>query len=314
MMTLHTAKGLEFPVVFLAGMEDGLFPHQRSLNDLDGLEEERRLCYVGMTRAMRQLYLTYAEQRRLHGVDSYGTPSRFMQEVPAELIEEVRPRIACRTRRRPSRPPRDGRRPPSVAWSSRQPPAACAWAARATRQVRRGRRARRRGPRCARARAGQFRAPGHEVADAESTPISRCVTRHEDHSFSAPARSVAPPPTTCRGKRPTKSPSSTPTRSCCATCRTGSTSAPWPATRSYPSVLEAAGIADTDVLVALTNSDEVNMVACQIAHALFRTPDQDRAHPLVRVHGARAAVQRGRDSRSTSGSAPSSWSPSTSSG
>ena len=72
MMTLHTAKGLEFPVVFLCGMEDGLFPHQRSLNDLDGLEEERRLCYVGMTRAMRQLYLTYAEQRRLHGVDTYG--------------------------------------------------------------------------------------------------------------------------------------------------------------------------------------------------------------------------------------------------
>jgi DNA helicase-2/ATP-dependent DNA helicase PcrA len=93
MMTLHTAKGLEFPLVFLAGMEDGLFPHQRSLNDLDGLEEERRLCYVGMTRAMRQLYFTYAEQRRLHGVDSYNAPSRFLSEVPPALIEEVRPRI-----------------------------------------------------------------------------------------------------------------------------------------------------------------------------------------------------------------------------
>src|SRR6187431_3115685 len=93
MMTLHTAKGLEFPVVFLCGMEDGLFPHQRSLNDLDGLEEERRLCYVGATRAMKQLFLTYAEQRRLHGVDSYGMPSRFIKEVPAELIEEVRPRV-----------------------------------------------------------------------------------------------------------------------------------------------------------------------------------------------------------------------------
>ena len=93
MMTLHTAKGLEFPMVFLSGMEDGLFPHQRSLNDLDGLEEERRLCYVGMTRAMKQLFLTYAEQRRLHGVDSYGIPSRFIKEVPEELIEEVRPRI-----------------------------------------------------------------------------------------------------------------------------------------------------------------------------------------------------------------------------
>ena len=93
MMTLHTAKGLEFPVVFLAGMEEGLFPHQRSLNDLDGLEEERRLAYVGMTRAMRQLYLTSAEQRRLHGIDSYAQPSRFIREIPEELVEEVRPRV-----------------------------------------------------------------------------------------------------------------------------------------------------------------------------------------------------------------------------
>jgi DNA helicase-2/ATP-dependent DNA helicase PcrA len=93
MMTLHTAKGLEFPLVFLCGLEDGLFPHQRSINDLDGLEEERRLCYVGMTRAMKQLYFTYAEQRRLHGVESYNSPSRFIREVPPALIAEVRPRI-----------------------------------------------------------------------------------------------------------------------------------------------------------------------------------------------------------------------------
>jgi len=93
MMTLHTAKGLEFPVVFLCGMEDGLFPHQRSLNDAEGLEEERRLCYVGATRAMKQLFLTYAEQRRLHGMDSFGTPSRFISEIPEDLIEEIRPRI-----------------------------------------------------------------------------------------------------------------------------------------------------------------------------------------------------------------------------
>ncbi len=93
MMTLHTAKGLEFPVVFLVGMEDGLFPHQRSVADLAGLEEERRLCYVGATRAMRRLYVTYAEQRRLYGVDTYGAPSRFLAELPAELIEEVRPRV-----------------------------------------------------------------------------------------------------------------------------------------------------------------------------------------------------------------------------
>jgi DNA helicase-2/ATP-dependent DNA helicase PcrA len=93
MMTLHTAKGLEFPVVFLCGMEDGLFPHQRSLQDLEGLEEERRLCYVGITRAMRELYLTYAEQRRLHGVDSYNAPSRFIREIPEALLEELRPRV-----------------------------------------------------------------------------------------------------------------------------------------------------------------------------------------------------------------------------
>jgi DNA helicase-2/ATP-dependent DNA helicase PcrA len=93
MMTLHSAKGLEFPVVFLCGMEDGLFPHNRSVSDLEGLEEERRLCYVGTTRAMKHLYLTYAEQRRLHGVDSYGTPSRFIKEIPSAFIEEVRPRI-----------------------------------------------------------------------------------------------------------------------------------------------------------------------------------------------------------------------------
>jgi DNA helicase-2/ATP-dependent DNA helicase PcrA len=93
LMTLHTAKGLEFPLVFMTGMEDGLFPHRRSLNDASGLEEERRLCYVGATRAMQSLYLTYAEQRRMHGVDSFGHPSRFIGEIPPELVEEVRPRI-----------------------------------------------------------------------------------------------------------------------------------------------------------------------------------------------------------------------------
>jgi DNA helicase-2/ATP-dependent DNA helicase PcrA len=93
LMTLHSAKGLEFPLVFICGMEDGLFPHQRSIGDINGLEEERRLCYVGTTRAMQTLYLTYAEQRRLHGVDSYGIPSRFLSELPQELIEEVRPQV-----------------------------------------------------------------------------------------------------------------------------------------------------------------------------------------------------------------------------
>jgi DNA helicase-2/ATP-dependent DNA helicase PcrA len=94
LMTLHSAKGLEFPLVFLCGLEDGLFPHQRSLTDADGLEEERRLCYVGLTRAQQQIYLTYAEQRRLYGTDNYGTPSRFIQEIPQEFLEEVRPALS----------------------------------------------------------------------------------------------------------------------------------------------------------------------------------------------------------------------------
>ena len=90
LMTLHAAKGLEFPSVFLCGMEEGLFPHQRSLENHAQLEEERRLCYVGMTRAKQRLHLTSAESRRLHRQDSYPAPSRFLREVPAELVEDVR--------------------------------------------------------------------------------------------------------------------------------------------------------------------------------------------------------------------------------
>jgi DNA helicase II / ATP-dependent DNA helicase PcrA len=89
LMTLHSAKGLEFKLVFLVGMEEGLFPSQQSSDDIARLEEERRLCYVGMTRAMRQLYLTYAESRRIYGRESYPRPSRFLREIPAECIQEV---------------------------------------------------------------------------------------------------------------------------------------------------------------------------------------------------------------------------------
>ena len=91
LMTLHSAKGLEFPLVFLTGLEEGLFPHQMSINEGNNrLEEERRLCYVGMTRAMKKLYLTHAESRMLHGKTHFSLPSRFLYEVPKELIEEVR--------------------------------------------------------------------------------------------------------------------------------------------------------------------------------------------------------------------------------
>ena len=85
LMTLHTAKGLEFPVVFMVGMEDGVFPHLRSLGEPDELEEERRLCYVGITRAQRRLYLTHAWCRTLWGATQYNPPSRFLREIPEEL-------------------------------------------------------------------------------------------------------------------------------------------------------------------------------------------------------------------------------------
>ena len=91
MMTLHSAKGLEFPVVFIAGLEEGLFPHSRSSDDEAELEEERRLCYVGMTRARRKLYLGSANRRRWYGEYRASIPSRFIDEVPAELLERVEP-------------------------------------------------------------------------------------------------------------------------------------------------------------------------------------------------------------------------------
>lgn len=90
LMTLHSAKGLEFPCVYMVGMEEGLFPHQMSIEEPGRLEEERRLCYVGMTRAMQSLSLSYAEVRRLHGREQYHRPSRFLGELPAECLTEVR--------------------------------------------------------------------------------------------------------------------------------------------------------------------------------------------------------------------------------
>ena len=90
MMTLHSSKGLEFPLVFIAGCEEGLFPHRRSAEDPKQLAEERRLCYVGMTRAMERLYLTHAESRNIYGIDSFSPVSRFIKEIPEELIYEIR--------------------------------------------------------------------------------------------------------------------------------------------------------------------------------------------------------------------------------
>ena len=103
-MTLHNAKGLEYPVVFMIGCEEGVFPHSRSIDE-GNLEEERRLCYVGITRAERQLYLTYARTRSLFGSRSYNMPSRFLDELPAELTDGRRSRAGRLVGRGPERAP-----------------------------------------------------------------------------------------------------------------------------------------------------------------------------------------------------------------
>ena len=92
LMTMHSVKGLEFPLVFMVGMEEGLFPHQRSSEEAGRMEEERRLCYVGITRAREQLVVTSAEVRRLYGNDNYNVVSRFIKEIPTDLVEEIRPK------------------------------------------------------------------------------------------------------------------------------------------------------------------------------------------------------------------------------
>jgi DNA helicase-2/ATP-dependent DNA helicase PcrA len=92
LMTLHSAKGLEFKLVLIIGLEETLFPHGRSMENPEQLQEERRLCYVGITRAMEKLYITYTESRRLHGSDTFNPPSRFIKEIPKGLIDEIRPR------------------------------------------------------------------------------------------------------------------------------------------------------------------------------------------------------------------------------
>jgi len=98
LMTVHSAKGLEFNAVFMSGLEEGLFPHEQSLNEKDGLEEERRLAYVAITRARRRLYLTFAQTRMLHGQTRYSLASRFLEEIPEGLKKWLTPRFARRER------------------------------------------------------------------------------------------------------------------------------------------------------------------------------------------------------------------------
>ena len=152
----HRQRAWSSRVVFLCGMEDGLFPHQRSLNDPDGLEEERRLCYVGITRAMRQLYLTYAEQRRLHG-DATATACRRDSSGNPGRADRGGAAARCRCRGPIYRRPRD--RLPKTQSAACGSARACVMASSARD------RAQQRGQRRARARAGEFRAAGHQVAD-----------------------------------------------------------------------------------------------------------------------------------------------------
>src|SRR5690606_37152680 len=92
LMTVHSAKGLEFHSVFLSGLEEGLFPHDNSRNEAGGLEEERRLMYVAVTRARRRLYLSFSQSRLLHGQTRYNVPSRFIKEIPDDLLKWLQPR------------------------------------------------------------------------------------------------------------------------------------------------------------------------------------------------------------------------------
>ena len=107
-MTVHAAKGLEFHTVFVTGLEEGLFPHENSLNEFDGVEEERRLMYVAITRAKRRLYLTQAQSRMLHGQVRYNIASRFLDELPRELVQWLSPHR-----------PRGAHRRRSVEWGER---------------------------------------------------------------------------------------------------------------------------------------------------------------------------------------------------
>ncbi len=157
LMTLHNAKGLEYPTVFIAGLEDGVFPHSRAIDE-GGLEEERRLFYVGITRAMRQLYLTYARRRAVFGAATYGMRSRFLDEIPSDLLDEHE-QIAFR---------------PGAGWSSGR---RALTVTRAPRLLQRqlGRALRARGARpCATAR-GRCRSPAHS-ASARTSCTRRSAT------------------------------------------------------------------------------------------------------------------------------------------
>ena len=215
LMTLHTAKGLEFPVVFLTGLEDGVFPHLRSLSDRQELEEERRLAYVGITRARRRLYLSRAVTRSAWGQPQYNPPSRFLDELPAELIAGSAPRprtppgpaaAAGVGGRRPARPTARSQLRPAVrrkrrssrsGWASTPrsspPPASCPRVPSLSRRrpgqppaLRPRPGARRGGTRPARPGPGRLRRPG-DLARAPPRPHREAVSS-EQHRPAAGGR------------------------------------------------------------------------------------------------------------------------------
>ena len=171
-MTMHAAKGLEFPVVIMPGMEEGLFPHSRANEDEADLEEERRLCYVGITRAERRLFLSSASRRRVFGEYQPTEPSRFLDEIPKELVEEIEaPSAAYASRRQPffeMRVNPYGRRPGSNSdWDERPTRGGISGPSRGGSAVRNGR-LQERGPQ---------HAPGSHLRSGRRGPVRLGVRR-----------------------------------------------------------------------------------------------------------------------------------------
>ena len=184
-MTVHTAKGLEFPVVFITGLEERIFPHARSVDDDSAVEEERRLCYVAVTRARKQLYLSRVRRRRLSGQELPGVPSRFLRDLPADCVEAIV--MARPTEYGGSYGDSEGRGPWGGRWSrdepdeprSRLPPG--------------GAPARRARPRAAAQRPARSASSTTTTATAAACRSARsCATRRSASARCAPGRARAP--------------------------------------------------------------------------------------------------------------------------